>query len=291
MRLTTVIGLAIALCVLLALPAPASAASRDLTSYRGLGSWIDVWDTYQWDHPGKTVQALRRQGVDTLYLETGNSGQHSYLFRPVQMAAFVRAAHFRHMKIVAWYLPTLTDLQKDRSRSVGAIRFRTDDGQRFDSFALDIESSDVKLISTRNERLATLTHTVRLAAGQSTALGAIIPSPRGMQLSPSYWPNFPYSMLAAVYDVMLPMDYYTNRVSGEAAAETYTEQNAQILWAETGDPAFPIHMIGGGAAASTRYEVRGFVTGVTGMSLLGGSLYDAATTRPGEWEELQPLGL
>ena len=91
MRLTPVIALVAALAGSLAPPASAAAASRDLTSYQGLGAWVDLWDGYQWDHPGKTVEALRAQGVDTLYLETGNSGQHSYLFRPPQMAAFIRS--------------------------------------------------------------------------------------------------------------------------------------------------------------------------------------------------------
>ena len=66
-------------------------------------------------------------------------------------------------------------------------------------------------------------------------------------------------------------------------------QSRSSLTVDVGRPDYPIHMIGGGAEASNRYEVRGFVKGVTGLGLLGGSLYDAATTRAAEWDELQPL--
>lgn len=289
MRLAAALSLIIAIAAGLAVPAQASAAPRDLTAYRGLGSWIDIYDTAAWNHPVLTVQALQAHGVQTVFVETGNSSQAVALVHPTQLTALIRSAHVRHMKVVAWYLPTLIDLQKDRMRGVAAIHFTTSDHQRFDSFALDIESSAVKNIVTRNERLATLSHTLRLAAGQTYPLGAIIPAPRGMQLSPTYWPNFPYRPLTVMFDLMLPMDYYTNRVSGAVAAQQYTEQNAQIVWQETGRPDYPIHMIGGGAEASNRYEVRGFVKGVTGLGLLGGSLYDAATTRAAEWDELQPL--
>jgi hypothetical protein len=65
--------------------------------------------------------------------------------------------------------------------------------------------------------------------------------------------------------------------------------NARIIWHETGDPTIPVHMIGGGAAATTHAEVHGFVRAVRDLGLRGGSLYDAATTRDFAWRELAVL--
>jgi hypothetical protein len=65
--------------------------------------------------------------------------------------------------------------------------------------------------------------------------------------------------------------------------------NARIIWNETGDPTIPVHMIGGGAAATTQPEVHGFVQAIRDLGLTGGGLYDAATTRAFAWRELAAL--
>ena len=76
---------------------------------------------------------------------------------------------------------------------------------------------------------------LRAAVGPSYALGAIIPSPRGMQLLPKYWPGFPYSDLWQVYDVFLPMAYFSYRARGDAAVSRYVQRSIGIIRARTGD--------------------------------------------------------
>ena len=63
----------------------------------------------------------------------------------------------------------------------------------------------------RSVRLLGLSSALRKAVGPDYPLGAIIPSPRGMQLRPDYWPRFPYEGLARTYDVFMPMGYFTYR--------------------------------------------------------------------------------
>ena len=41
-------------------------------SYRGLGTWVDLYDAKAWDHPASAVSDMRAHGVRTLYLETSN---------------------------------------------------------------------------------------------------------------------------------------------------------------------------------------------------------------------------
>jgi hypothetical protein len=287
-RLTAVVALA-GLLTALAGSTPATAGTMTLRAYSGLGTWIDIYDGNLMRTPDHTAAALKARGVNTIFLETGNSGSKDAFVRPGAAATLIQSAHRRGMKVVAWYLPTLVDQGKDQRRALGAIRFRTPLGQSFDGFALDIESSAVSPISTRNARLLAVSAYLRRWAPSGAKLGAIIPAPRGMQLSPSYWPNFPYAGLASVYDVFVPMGYYTNRVSGERDTYLYTWMNARIIWHETGDPTIPVHMIGGGAGATTHAEVQGFVQAVKDLGLPGGSLYDAATTRDFAWRELAAL--
>src|SRR5207244_11943246 len=158
--------------------------------------------------------AVRTRGVRTPYLETSNSNRAADLVRPAALGRLVDAAHARGLRVVAWYLPTLVRPARDLRRSLAALRFRTQTGRSFDSFALDIESSAVRAPPVRTARLLDLSRRLRAAVGPSYALGAIIPSPRGMQLLPKYWPGFPYSDLYRVYDVFLPMAYFIYRAPG-----------------------------------------------------------------------------
>lgn len=287
-RLIAVLALAAGM-VVVAGPATASAGPMTLQSYAGLGTWIDIFDGNLMATPDRTAAALKARGVNTIFLETANSSTKAPFVRPAAAAALIQSAHRRGMKVVAWYLPTLVDQGKDQRRALGAMRFRTALGQTFDGFALDIESSAVKTISIRNARLLAVSRYLRRWAPAGSKLGAIIPAPRGMQLSPTYWPNFPYVGLASIYDMFVPMGYYTNRISGERDAYLYTWMNARIIWNETGDSTIPVHMIGGGAGATTQPEVHGFVQAIQDLGLTGGSLYDAATTRDFAWRELAVL--
>ena len=168
------------------------------------------------------------------------------------------------------------------------MNFRTTRGNGFDAFGLDIESPEVRDPSVRTERLLQLSADLREAAGDYP-LGAIIPSPRGMQRNASYWPGFPYANLAAIYDVFMPMTYYTWRVSGSEGARSYVTKNIQIIRDEVGTDQEPIHVIGGIANESTNAETRGFVRAVREHGLIGSSFYTFPTTQAAEWPILRSI--
>jgi hypothetical protein len=259
-------------------PAPAA--------YAGLGTWIDVYDGRAWAAPDATAAAIRTRGVRTLYLQTSNSNRSADLVRPAGLGRLVDAAHARGLRVVAWYLPTLLHPGRDLRRARAAIRFRTQTGGTFDSFALDIESSSVRSPVLRNARLLDLSRRLRAAVGASYALGAIIPSPRGMQLLPHYWPGFPYSDLYRIYDVFLPMAYFSYRAHGTAPVARYVQRSVGIIRARTGDPDVAIHVIGGISQRTGPAEARGFVRAVHGCRTLGFSLYDFAGTSATAWRTL-----
>jgi hypothetical protein len=267
-------------------PLPPPRSGGDVSDYRGLGTWIDIYDT-SWSSPRKAVEAMAARGVRTLYLETSNyKRHHSFVFKD-KVEKFLDAAETAGVRTVAWYLPGFRDLRVDFDRSLAAIELETASGNRFDSFALDIEAPEVRNASRRSARLLRLSEMLRQATGDAYPLGAIIPSPRGIQFHSSYWPDFPYVELMSYYDVILPMTYFTWRVHGPRGANRYTEQNVDIIREQTGDPTFPIHVIGGIANEATTPQTRAFVRAVLNRGVLGASYYTFPLTGNGQWRALR----
>ena len=264
--------------------------SRDVSAYRGLGTWIDIYDVRAWAHPEATVRAMRDRGVRTLYLQTSNFSRGRPLVYRSAVLRFLDAGARHGVRVVAWYLPGFADVGADLRRAASAIRLRTPGGNRFDSFALDIESPEVRRQSVRTRRLLSLSARIRLVAGPGYPLGAIVPSPHRVRLDPWYWPSFPYRRLAGLYDVFLPMTYFTWRVSGRQGAAWYTGQNIGILRQEIEGLDVPIHVIGGIASDASRQETRGFVDILLSRRALGGSYYTFPMVRPEQWSLLRGIG-
>jgi hypothetical protein len=276
------------LSAVLVVPGSGGAAGpTQRAAYAGLGTWLDIYATPFWAHPQQEVAAMARDGALTLYLQTGNYEQHADLVRPHALGRFVDAAHAAGLRVVAWYLPSFAHPAQDARRALAAIRFRSARGERFDSFALDIEASLVHPAALRNERLLQLSARLRAAVGRRYALGAIIPSPVGIRRHPKYWPRFPYRALARFYDVFLPMAYATNAgVLGIKATRAYNAADVAIIRARTGRPRVPIHLIGGLANAMGSREIAGFMQAVADCSTLGYSLYAFSVTRQATWRAL-----
>jgi hypothetical protein len=292
--------LAVVLGAVAALPRPAaalphaSAPSAPVRCYRGLGTWFDMYDyTSGWKNPDPAAATLAAQmkarGVVTLFIETANyhlpEGSQT-LYRPDALGPIIEQCHAAGIKVVAWYLPGFTNMTKDWARSKAAIDFRSAGGQKFDSFTLDIEATMVKPATTRTRRLLALSTKIRTYVGSKYPLGACIMSPAGMTNSPSIWPGFPYAGLAAIYDVFVPMGYYTYHGDGPVNAYRDTRENIRIIRQQTGRPSIPIHVIGGDGAKSSRSETAAYVRALRENGVLGGGLYDFRTTSAGSWAEL-----
>jgi hypothetical protein len=274
--------------VLLAPETRASVPTRQPTAYAGLGTWLDIFATAAWADPKREVAAMARDGVRTLYLQTGNYSQPVDLLRRRALGRFVDAAHAAGLRVVAWYLPSFADPAQDTRRALAAIRFRSARGERFDSFALDIEASLVRPVRLRNQRLLRLSARLRAAAGRRYALGAIIPSPVGLRRHPAYWPRFPYRQLARFYDVFLPMAYFTDaHVHGTKSTRAYLASDIADIRTRTGDRHVPIHLIGGIAGSMGARETTGFMRAVADCGPLGYSLYEFPLTRRATWKALR----
>jgi hypothetical protein len=260
---------------------------RDLSAYTGLGTWVDLYDPHVLAHPESAVAAMAKHGVRTLFLETSNYEMRKDVVRPDRVDRFIEVAHANGLQIVAWYLPSLTDVNRDLRRSLAAVNYTTSTGEQFDSFGLDIEATLVHSPSKRNARLLLLSKRLRAAVPNELALGAIVPSPRGMELLPRYWPRFPLAQLARSFDVFLPMGYFTYRPHYPGGSAAYTLTNITLLREGTGDPALPVHPIGGIAGSATPSQVRGFERAARMGAAIGSSLYDFAGTTSRQWTQLQ----
>jgi hypothetical protein len=288
-RLGGIAALLAVVCVCACGPgAGRSADDRDLSAYTGLGTWVDLYDGHVLAHPESSVATMAKRGVATLFFETSNYGMKRDIVRPDRVARFVEAAHANGMQVVAWYLPSFRNLALDKQRSLAAIDFTTPGGEQFDSFALDIESSLVKPASKRTARLLQLSQQLR-ATDPDLSLGAIVPAPRGMQRLPWYWPGFPFVQLARSFDVFLPMGYFTYRSHDVSFSGAYTSTNIAMLRTAAANPALPVHPIGGIAGNASAAQVRAFTRAARAGGSIGASLYDFATTTPGQWRELRSV--
>lgn len=258
--------------------------------YEGLGTWIDIYDTNVWERPVHAVRSMAAHGVRTIYLQSSNYHRNRPFVHAEGVEAIVDAAHQRGLEVVAWYLPGFRDPSLDLHRAVRTIRFETPSGNRFDSFALDIESSEVRRPDLRTARLLRMSAAIRRAAGDEYPLGAIVTSPdRLVRTDPHFWPGFPWRRLADTYDVFLPMTYYTYRVEGPRAAAWYTARSVQVIRRQTSGLRVPIHVIGGISFDATGPETQGFVDTVLERDVIGASYYTFPGITVDQWKALSAL--
>jgi hypothetical protein len=279
------VALAAILLALLASAAPAGAATRHHSPFAGLGTWLDIYSP-EWNNPEAAVSAMAQHRVKTLYLETGNYSHKDSVYRPDMAGRFIDAAHAAGIKIVAWYLPAFLNVKIDARKALGAIRFRSTNGHRFSGFALDVEATKVKSLTLRDHRLLMLSSKLHLSVPRRYPLGAITPSPVGM--SPYYWPDIPYSDLTRYYKAFLPMAYSTMReIHTRAGTRDFMASTVTSIRDASGDPSFPIHIIGGLANSMGAAETAGFLKAVAMTKPAGYSLYTFGLTTPATWRAIE----
>ena len=179
-------------------------------------------------------------------------------------------------------------MEADLANLVLLRDFRVE-GQLFDGIAVDIEyRREVPDAAELNRRVVELSRRLRQAA-PGVPLGAIVYPPVLFDvIRPMFWPGFPWAELAEVYDVWLPMAYWTELPEGSAYRDAYryAEEGTRRLREVLGAPAALVHVIGGVADAATVADVTRFAEAVDETSAVGLSLYDYRTTSVPQWEVL-----
>lgn len=269
---------------------PAPQVSAGTAPYRGMGTWVDVYDwSVTFARPAQprlspsVVDAMADEGVQTLYIQASKHDSPSHVLEPELLREWIDRAKGRGIRVVAWYLPTLVDTGRDlaRMQAIAALPV--------DGVAVDIESKDVADLGERNSRLVVFSTALRKAL-PGRAIGGIVLPPVVLEaVNPKYWPAFPYRQLAPLYDVWMTMGYWTNRPAGSAYrdANLYTMENVNRLRANLGLPDALVHPIGGIGDRTTAVDVAGYRKAVSDTGSIGGSLYDWRTTKPALWEGLR----
>ena len=265
----------------------ASRAVGDLTPYTGLGTWVDVYD---WSHyKGTTptvgpdqVDEMAAEGVQTLFIQTAKHDTPDAILERDLLDPIIERAHARGLRVVAWYLPTLEDVENDFNRLMASAALDVD------GLAVDIESRKVADAAERSARLVDLSRRVR-AALPGRAIGAIVMPPVQMEVvNTSFWPGFPWREIAPYYDVWQTMGYWTDRKqsSGYRDPYVYTDENLRRLRNNLGDPVAPISPVGG-VGAMGNGDIEAFLRAAVEHGAIGGSIYDWRTTRPQAWPALR----
>ncbi len=266
---------------------------RTIEPYRGLGAWIDGYDFAEADH-GKVadiVADMADHGVTTIFLQSGRIREDSpgELEDRWLITDWLANAHANNIDVVAWVLPKFRGDSKDLDYLMAAADFRAL-GESFDGVGVDIEWVDDEDTTDdeRNERLIKLSKDLDEKMGDD-AIGAIVlPPPFLNEVSPKYWPEFPWTDIADHYDVWLPMAYWSNRSNDSGYGDGYNFALTSIrdIRDEINDPAAPVHAIGGigGSAAEDRLDGPEPIAGIDDLYLfgdalvagdaIGGSIYD-----------------
>lgn len=267
-----------------AAPADPPAPVRNLTPYRGMGTWVDIYDYAIRDAMNipAAVEAMERQGVKTLYLQTSRWKDANDIVNVGAVNTFLDQAHKRGIKVIGWYVPGFGNLDRDIKRSLAVLDHTSAGGNKFDGFAPDIEVREEVGGNRDRYNAGVAEYSRRLRAALPNAvLGAIVDDAKNNLRAPERHVGFPWPEIAANYDVVLPMAYWsvTKGKNGGCGAQYDTEAYIREVVALTKSYMGvdkPIHPVGGIADCVTEAETEGYVRAVRDVGI-GGSYYDFAT--------------
>ena len=268
--------------------------ARVTTMYRGLGTWVDAFDFspeygYARTKPS-AVDEMARQGVKTLYIQGAKDrdGGGTGVLSADLLGQFVDKAKAHKIKVVGWYLPRFVNPSRDWAHVDAMLKFRTKNGNRFDSIGIDIESRENGDLKQRNDRLVALSTKLRQAAGSMSTSAIVVPPVVTDVINPNFWPDFPWAKLKPSYDVWIPMSYYTNRKNQPEwrDAYKYSTENVRLLRGHVGSGAI-VHLAGGVGTTSTAKDYDGLVRAGKDSRSVGVSSYDYAVTASSAWATLR----
>jgi hypothetical protein len=229
------------------------------------------------------IDRMASLGVQTVYVQATRWDAPTPVLEPDRLISLMKRARALGMRVVAWYLPDLGDVNDDMQRLLAIAQLP------IDGLGIDIESRKVADVDDRNNRLLGLSAWLRQQLpGQ--VLSAIVLPPVVMEdVNPNYWPGYPWAGLAQYYDVWQPMSYWTNRRSDWRDAYVYTATNVDRIRQHIGNPDAIVHTIGGIGDTSSPDDISGLQRAAADRGCIGASIYDYRTTGDDLWPGLQTL--
>ena len=224
-------------------------------------------------------------GIRTLYLQASvNSAQASGILEaPNLLGAFLTRAHARGMQVVAWYLPTFTDIDGDLQRLRAMRDFRSGE-QGFDGVAVDIEWTAGVPDTARQRGVGRPVAAVSRRDRNGDRRDRAAPGFLGGR-QPQLLARVPVAGSRAVLrrvaaDVVLDRSHHRIRLQRRLR---YTAENIAALRSNLGQPNAAVHVIGGIGGSSAAEQYRRFVTAAREARPWGISLYDFRITGSSVW--------
>lgn len=262
----------------------------DLGPYGGLGTWVDAYDFARpYQSAGAQppigpddVDDMARRGVRTLFLQAARWDDDSPqgLVDPERLAAMLARAHERGLRVVGWYLPDHVDVGRDLERARQIVDFRAGD-DRFDGLAIDIEYTRGEPDpAKRNAALVDFSQQLRREVTDRPIAAVVLTAVHLDVVNPRFWPDFPYGELADLYDVWMPMAYWTMRTGDYHNSYNYTRESVERLRDHLGRPDAVVAPIGGIADETDDDQIVHFGDALVDTRAIGGSFYDWNTMAP-----------
>ena len=193
------------------------------------------------------VDAWRVPACQTLYIQTSKWDSPTDMLEPERLLPIIERAHADRIRVVAWYLPTFEDPQRDMARIMAARRLPSR------PLAVDIESLRFKDVPERNRRLIEISTNLR-AALPNVALAAIPFPPVAMDVINPHLGPFPVDAAGAL---VRPLD--ADELPERAHARLRLPRRVPLHGREhrprarpPQQPDVPIHAIGGVADRTSR---------------------------------------
>ena len=251
----------------------------------GKGMWFT---NYLARHSDMTtlMRAAKLAGITHLYAEVaitryGFYGRNS-------LDRLLPAAHTAGISVIAWVYPTLDDIAADVRMTQQVASYVTPSGDRADGIATDVEEVD------DTASVYTYGQLVRALLGPDTLLVAAVYHP----FAEAY---YPYSAIAASWNVLAPMDYWHSRLSHQYApdeVERFVGNSLMTIRAAAtvlnGAESMPIEELGqtydmysgdgaGRSSAPTEAEITADMTAAQQFGAIGVSFFEWQTTTLNEW--------
>jgi len=275
-----------------------SAPERSVDAYRGLGAWVDGFDySPPYTDAGappvapSAVNDMAAVGVQTLYLQSGRLDDRSpdLLEDRWLLTEFLMRAAQNDIKVVAWYLPKWDEDSTDLDHLMAAHDFAPL-GYRFDGVAVDIEwNQDGLEPEVRSDRLVRLSRLLRLQTSGDPLGAIVLPPVQTDVINEQFWPSFPWDQIDNLYDVWLPMSYWSFRNAPYDNGYLYNAESVERLRDHLKDLDALVHPIGGIGAqvdappsGTEPYiaqvgQLDGFAQSLVDTRSIGGSIYDWLT--------------
>jgi hypothetical protein len=260
------------------------------TAVAGKGMWLTL-GLFATGDADALARAAQLDGITHVYVESAISplGFHG----EKSVGRLIEAAHKRHVAVIAWVYPYLYDLASDVALTRRVAAFRTQNGQRFDGIAADLEQN------VQGWNVRAYSQLVRAYLGPRYLLV-------GVPYPPQSSPDYPYTELARSYNVIAPMDYWHQTQSafgldyghmryGYDYAHRYASDSVAAIRKVSGHvPVSPIGQtfddfgrLEMGPSAPSPEEVRGFLAGSQSGGAIGASFFQWMTTTDPEWHAIR----